>query len=494
MSTQRCSPLWRQQAALPLPVAVGGQRGILNGAVVGLVVRVGQAADAAVGMGEKFGGIAQQALTGFAHVGEQHRGARRRTFQTEDQTGHVAGDALQACFALLQCGMGTAPFGDVAEEYQQVFAFAEAQETDRHIHRQQAAVGAHALGFEAQRAFLRLPCPAPQAEPAVHVQAGFEVGQRPVDHRAGRIAEHLFGGRVGIAHAAVPVDPENAHGALVDGELGAPEGLFRRLLLAELQAGIEQAFFQRAALTQQPGEDRRTGQQQRQQHQADVLPQARRLAQARILNPQPAVVQLVELPGRQAAQRRVDQLGQLWLVAAAGHAQEQGKTDIADHRQFAEFLQARQPAELSFIGHRKLAGLVDDLLQGGLFIRAGPQVEVAEVAAQVGQHRAAAGHADRAAGLQRIQLHGAGLAAFADHQMRHAQVRVGVLPQAQAGRSLQQAGGQVDGAGLEGGLQFVLAGIVLPLPTDPQSLAQPLHQLHVGAGQALLAAVELGVG
>ena len=205
-------------------------------------------------------------------------------------------------------------------------------------------------------------------------------------------------------------------------------------------------------------------------------------------------MQLVKLLRRQAAQGAVDQLRQLRLVAAAGHAQQQGKADVADHRQFAEFLQARQAAELGFVGHGERRGLVEHLLQCRLFVDRGAQVEVAEVAAQVGQHRAVGGHGDQAAGLQRIQFHRAGVAAFANHQMRHAQVGVGVLPQAQAGGGLQQAGGEVDGAGLEGGLQLVLAGIVLPLPADAERLAQPLHQFHVGPGQTLLAAVELGVG
>jgi hypothetical protein len=105
----------------------------------------------------------------------------RVALQAEHQPRHVAGNALEPRLAFAQGGQGAAALGDIGEEHHQVFGIAKAQKTQRQLHRQQAAVGArHWLS--------NWPPPPPRAlpqlQPAVHVQAGLEVDQRPLQQLA----------------------------------------------------------------------------------------------------------------------------------------------------------------------------------------------------------------------------------------------------------------------------------------------------------------------
>ncbi|MNQ49311.1 hypothetical protein D3C85_632180 [compost metagenome] len=133
-----------------------------------------QAANPAVGALQLDGRIADQFGAGFADVGEHHRLVDGGALQAKHQAGHVAGDALEPRLALLQGGAGTAALGDIGEEHHQVFRPVEAQETQRHVHRQAAAVGAQALALETRQGLVAAARQLPQAQPAVHMQTGLQ--------------------------------------------------------------------------------------------------------------------------------------------------------------------------------------------------------------------------------------------------------------------------------------------------------------------------------
>ena len=73
--------------------------------------------------------------------------------------------------------------------------------------------------------------------------------------------------------------------------------------------------------------------------------------------------------------------------------------------------------------------------------------------------------------------------------MRHAHIGAGVQPYPQAARGLRQPRRQVDLAAAHRPIQLVLLGETHPHRLDAHALQDPLHQLHVGPGQALLAPV-----
>jgi hypothetical protein len=75
----------------------------------------------------------------------------------------------------------------------------------------------------------------------------------------------------------------------------------------------------------------------------------------------------------------------------------------------------------------------------------------------------------------------------ADHQLRHAHVWVGKLPEAQTTRRLGQPWRDVDFALARSGFQLLKVGKVTPGQFDLERLGQPFHQLDVGPGQPLQA-------
>ncbi|MCY1347849.1 hypothetical protein D9M69_339720 [compost metagenome] len=452
-----------------------------------------QAADAATAVEQLGGAVADQRAAALADEGEVHRCLGVRPLESEHQARDVGGDTFQPRLAFLQRGPRAAPFGDVAEVDHQVLGLAETQEAQRHVHRQQAAVGAPALALEMQRLTLAAARAAPQVEPAVHVQVGLEVGQRPLDHLSRRVAEHLLGGAVGVAHAAVPVDPENADGALVDGELGQAQCLLGQFVLRDGLAGLAQALFTGAqAATQHRGEQETEQRQHAEQHR-EVAPEAQRLAEARLGGLQPALLQTLMLVAGPGAQRAVEDAGELRPVAPRGDPQQLRQADVGDRHQAGELRLARQQGELRGVDHRVLRLPLEHPAQALALALHRLQAQVGVVAAQEVRHRAGAAHRHRLAGAELFEVDAAA-AALAHQQVRHAQVGVGEQPQAQTGRGLRQAGGDVHLAGPQRRVQFSLIGIAVPLQLDPQRLRQPLHDLDVDPGILAQAAVVLRIG
>ncbi|MNK98360.1 hypothetical protein D3C87_1187190 [compost metagenome] len=214
--------LTRKNSPLPRPVAVGVQRVILGLVITRFIVRMHKAAQAFVTMSQRCRRVTHQTFAALADVGKVDLPRHRRAFQAKDQSGNVRRDPLQPRFTFLQCREGTTALGDVREVDHQVFTVAKTQEAQRDIRRQNAAVGPQAMGFETLWRLVAGPGALPQVQPAIHVQAGFEVDQWPVDDPARWIAQHGFRRTVGIAHVTVPVDPKDADSALIDGKLRQP--------------------------------------------------------------------------------------------------------------------------------------------------------------------------------------------------------------------------------------------------------------------------------
>ncbi|MNC22422.1 hypothetical protein D3C75_704230 [compost metagenome] len=126
---------------------------------------------------------------------------------------------------------------------------------------------------------------------------------------------------VGVAYVAVPVDPEDAHRALVDGELAQAQRFFAHLPLHQAFARGQQAALQLALLPTLPHQGGQRAQQQHAEQQGQVLPEPRRLAQAWVLWLQPTLVQLLQFLGRQRLQATLEHIGQQRPVAPRTDAQ-----------------------------------------------------------------------------------------------------------------------------------------------------------------------------
>ncbi|MNR40846.1 hypothetical protein D3C85_1591740 [compost metagenome] len=72
---------------------------ILGLVIARLVVRMHQAAQTFVTMGQGGRRVTHQALAAFTDVGKVDLAGHRRPLQAKDQARHVGGDALQARFA-----------------------------------------------------------------------------------------------------------------------------------------------------------------------------------------------------------------------------------------------------------------------------------------------------------------------------------------------------------------------------------------------------------
>lgn len=129
------------------------------------------------------------------------------------------------------------------------------------------------------------------------MQIRLEIDQRPLEQFAFAIPQHAFCGMVGVAHMTVPIDPENAHGALVDGELAQTQRFFPRLAFMQVIPGRQQAALQLPLLATLPDQRGDGAQQQHAEQQRQILPEACAVTQARILRLQPALVQLLQLFG-----------------------------------------------------------------------------------------------------------------------------------------------------------------------------------------------------
>jgi len=84
--------------------------------------------------------------------------------------------------------------------------------------------------------------------------------------------EQHLGGLVGVAHAAVPVEPEDADGAVIETELGQSLCFLGRLAQLDVAACGLQPTFQQAMLTSLPGQHQQAGQQQYAQQQGQASP------------------------------------------------------------------------------------------------------------------------------------------------------------------------------------------------------------------------------
>ncbi|CAH0213824.1 hypothetical protein SRABI112_02200 [Pseudomonas mediterranea] len=482
-----------QDAPLPRPVTVAVQRLVLGAVIIGLVLRMHQAAQAGVAASQGRGGITHQALAAFADVGKIDLTGHRCPLQAEDQARHVGSDALQARFAFAQRRQRTTALGHVVEVDHQVLGITETQEAQGNIGRQNAAISPHALGLEALWSVLAGPGALPQVQPAIHVQARLEVDQGALDDRTGFIAQHGFGGAVGVAHMAVPVDPENADRALIDGKLGEPKRFLAGGTLGDIFARGAQASLQPTLLTTLPEYDGDTAQEQGQHQQRQVLPEPRGLGQARILGFEPATVQLLQLLGGDRLQPLVDYFGQLRPVPTRSDPQQLRQADVADHHQLGELRLDHEPAQLRLVDHRVASLLAEQQLQGLALHRHTLQIQRRIGAVQV--IRRGAGHAyrDPDLGIELFQFHTLGALLLTDNQLRHAHVRIGEQPEPEPTRRLGQARGDIHFTIAQRGLQLRQILEIAPGQLDIQYLAQPLHQLDVGAGQALQASIILRI-
>ncbi|MNF50656.1 hypothetical protein D3C84_319570 [compost metagenome] len=92
-----------------------------------------------------------------------------------------------------------------------------------------------------------------------------------------------------------------------------------------------------------------------------------------------------------------------------------------------------------------------------------------------------------------LQVHRRTAIALAHQQLRDAQVRIGEEPEAQAGRGLGKAGGQVDLPRAQGLIQLRRTVIGSPDQLHAHGSGQPVHQLDVGPRELLQAPVQLDV-
>ncbi|MNJ28435.1 hypothetical protein D3C77_229720 [compost metagenome] len=193
-----------------------------------------------------------------------------------------------------------------------------------------------------------------------------------------------------------------------------------------------------------PDHDGHAAEQQGGEQQSQVLPEARRFAQAWVLGLQPTLMELLQVLGRDGLQAPLDNVRQLRPVTPRSNTQQLGQADIANHCQVAEFTLAGQPAQLCFIHHGIAGLLAEHQLQRLALLRNALQVEVRVGCAQIVGHRT--GHAHRhpfvAGEFLQVYRHRTGTGP--DDQLRHAHVGVTEQPQTQPRGRLGQTWGQVD--------------------------------------------------
>ena len=195
--------------------------------------------------------------------------------------------------------------------------------------------------------------------------------------------------------------------------------------------------------------DHCTDEQQAEQR-CQVLPEACGVAQPWVFRLQPALVQLLQLLGRNGLQAALQDIGQDRPVAPRADPKQLRQANVTDHRQFAELAFPRQPAQACFIHDRETGLATEHQLQGLALVGHALQVEVDVVGPQViGQ---GAGHAHRhpVVGAQVFQLDRHRSGAQPDDHLRHTHVGIAERPEAQAGRGLGQTGREIDLTGLQG--------------------------------------------
>lgn len=192
-------------------------------------------------------------------------------------------------------------------------------------------------------------------------------------------------------------------------------------------------------------------------------------------------VQLLEIPGRNGAQCLADDFGELRRVPSGCHAQQLRKADVTDHGKPGKLGLAGQTAELRLIDDGVSRLLTEQELQSLTFQRHALQIEVSVIAAQVVSRGARHAHGNAHLAVELFQIHRAGAITFADDQLRHAHVRIGIQPQAQAGRRLGQARGEVDLPIGEGFFKLGLIGITAPQQLHPKGLCHEIDEVDVGA-------------
>ncbi|SAJ30777.1 Uncharacterised protein [Enterobacter cloacae] len=115
-------------------------------------------------------------------------------------------------------------------------------------------------------------------------------------------------------------------------------------------------------------------------------------------------------------------------------------------------------------------------------------------AAEVVGYRTAGTHGNPGIALQLLQFDAAAAIALPHHQPGNPQVGIGEQPQAQPGWGLAEAGSDIHAPSAQGIVERRLVGIALPPQGHLHCRGQPAHQLHVGPGILLQAAVVLGIG
>lgn len=147
---------------------------------------------------------------------------------------------------------------------------------------------------------------APARQPCIHAQRRIECFQWLIQQSAGGMPEQHLGGLVGVAHATVPVEPEDADGAVIETKLRQTLRFFGRLAQLDVAAGGLQPAFQHSMLAPLPGEHQQAGQQQNAEQQAETAPVADLAAQINAAGLEPLFLQLTEFPRRKLPQRRIE--------------------------------------------------------------------------------------------------------------------------------------------------------------------------------------------
>ncbi|MNZ30798.1 hypothetical protein D3C78_480820 [compost metagenome] len=310
-----------EDSPLPGPVLIAGNGQVLHLVVVSTILRVDQIAQAHLRVLDLRGRITHQRLTALADVGELRVPFRWCGFQTEHQPRHIASNTLEPRLAFTQRRQGAVAFGDIGKVHHQVLGIAKAQEAQRQLNSQQTAVGAQALGFELPSPGLPGSRGPPQLQPAVHAQVRLEVAQRTLQQRRLGITQHAPHRVVGVTHVAVPVDPEDAHRTLVDGELAQAQCLLAHLPLSQVLPRRQQATLELALLAALPHQGGPGTQQQHAEQQRKVLPETGGVAQTRVFGLQPTLMQLLQLFGGHGLQAPFKHIGQQRPVTPRTHAQ-----------------------------------------------------------------------------------------------------------------------------------------------------------------------------
>ena len=248
--------------------------------------------------------------------------------------------------------------------------------------------------------------------------------------------EQHLGGLVGVTHAAVPVEPEDADGAVIQTKLRQTLRFFGRLAQLDIAPGGLQPAFQQAMLMALPGQHQQAGQQQHAEQKTETAPVADLATEVDAAGLEPLFLQLTEFPRRKLPYRRLEHGGKFRAVTPRGDTQKLRVAQITHHRQRVVLHLLRKAAEHRLVNDGIACLGFQYLAQRIALAGRGQHGDIGIVAGEELGDRPRPDGGDQLARVQIFKIDCTRAATITDEQARDTQKGIAISPQPQACRRL----------------------------------------------------------